>query len=203
MKSPLWSVVFMLLISSVCAGILEFVHLSTRDRVARNEALAMQKEVLAAFGILAPDAGPDQVKSQFESSVRSEDRDGRVRWILKSGDRAGSLAFPIVGMGFWAPIHAIVAVGRDGRTIIGIRFYKQAETPGLGGRISESWFMKQFQGKQLGADTPLRLVKPGEPRGENDVDAITGASQTSRKVQRLLNRQAVQALEEASPEARR
>jgi Na+-transporting NADH:ubiquinone oxidoreductase subunit C len=199
MKSPFWSVVFMLLISSLCAGILEFVHLSTRDRVERNEALALQREVLAAFGLLAPGAAPDQIKSQFESSVDTEENNGRVRWILKTGDRAGSLAFPIEGMGFWATIHAIVAVGRDGRTITGIRFYKHGETPGLGGRISEAWFMKQFQGKRLGADTPLRLVKPGEPRGENDVDAITGATQTSSKVQRLLNQQAVEALTKAGP----
>jgi Na+-transporting NADH:ubiquinone oxidoreductase subunit C len=172
MKQALWSAVFMLLLSCVCAGVLAAIKISTDDRVSQNEKTALQRQVLSAFGL------PDDV-SKFDSQVRTIEN----HWRLT---RTGATAFRISGMGFWAPIHAVVAVDADKTTILGIRFFRHGETPGLGGRISEPWFMRQFEGKRL--DSPIRLVMPGGRKGPNDVDAITGASETSRKVEQLINR---------------
>jgi Na+-transporting NADH:ubiquinone oxidoreductase subunit C len=172
MKKALWSVVFMLLLSCVCAGVLAAIKISTDERVIQNEKAALQREVLAAFGL------PDDV-SKFDSQVRTVGNNWRLT-------RTGATAFRISGMGFWAPIHAVVALDAEKTTILGIRFFRHGETPGLGGRISEPWFMRQFEGKRL--DSPIRLVMPGGSKGENDVDGITGASETTRKVEELINR---------------
>jgi Na+-transporting NADH:ubiquinone oxidoreductase subunit C len=176
MKKALWSAIFMLLLSCVCAGVLAAIKISTDERVIKNERTALQRQILAAFKL------PGEV-STFDSQVRTLTRDGRTRWRMI---RTGATAVLISGMGFWAPIHAVVAVESDGKTIRGIRFYRHGETPGLGGRIGEPWFMQQFEGKRL--DSPIRLVMPGGSKGENDVDAITGAPETSRKVEQLINR---------------
>jgi len=172
MKKTLWSVFFMLLLSCVCAGVLAAIKISTDDLVSLNEKNALQRQVLAAFGL------PDDV-SKFDSQVRTIGN----HWRLA---RTGATAYSISGMGFWAPIHAVVAVDADKTTILGIRFFRHGETPGLGGRISEPWFMRQFEGKRL--DAPIRLVMPGGRKELNDVDAITGATETSRKVEKLINR---------------
>jgi Na+-transporting NADH:ubiquinone oxidoreductase subunit C len=76
-------------------------------------------------------------------------------------------------------------VGFDARLekLTGVDFLKQAETPGLGARIGESWFREQFRGKR----GPFSTVGEGEPAAENQFDAITGATLTSNFVKDLLN----------------
>lgn len=176
MKRALWSAVFMLLLSCVCAGVLAAIKISTDELVTQNEKTALQRQVLSAFGLT------DDI-NEFDSQVETLTRDGQTYWRLI---RTGATAVSISGMGFWAPIHAVVAVDSDKTSILGIRFYRHGETPGLGGRIGEPWFMRQFEGKRL--DSPIRLVMPGGSKGQNDVDGITGASETSRKIEQLINR---------------
>jgi Na+-transporting NADH:ubiquinone oxidoreductase subunit C len=176
MKKALWSAIFMLLLSCVCAGVLAAIKFSTDELVAQNEKTALQRHVLASFGL------PEDVGA-FDSQVQTITDDGRTYWRLI---RTGATAMVVSGMGFWAPIHAVIAVDAGKKTIVGIRFFNQNETPGLGGRISEPWFMRQFEGKRL--DTSIRLVMPGGSKSPNDVDAITGATETSRKVEQLIDK---------------
>ncbi|MFN3284353.1 MAG: FMN-binding protein, partial [Pseudothermotoga sp.] len=61
--------------------------------------------------------------------------------------------------------------------------------PGLGGRIEEEWFKKQFRSERLlnGAIT-LQTGGSGDYDHENGkVDAITGATQTSRALINIIN----------------
>jgi Na+-transporting NADH:ubiquinone oxidoreductase subunit C len=176
MKKALWSAVFMLLLSCVCAGVLAAIKISTDKLVAQNEKTALERHVLTAFGL------PEDA-SAFDSQVQTVVEGGRTYWRLI---RTGATARVVTGMGFWAPINALIAVDADKRTIVGIRFFRHGETPGLGGRINEPRFMRQFEGKRL--DSPIRLVMPGGSKGPNDVDAITGATETSRKVEQLIEK---------------
>ena len=75
-------------------------------------------------------------------------------------------------------------------------FIEQAETPGLGGRITEDAFEQQFkglnaappeQGRQYIYVARERPENRNDPRFGRSVDAITGATQTSMAVERLLN----------------
>ena len=76
----------------------------------------------------------------------------------------------------------------DLRTIYGLSFYKQEETPGLGGEISADGFRDQFQGKVVATDTEIgiRIVRDGAD-ADNEVDAISGATMTCDKVEAMLN----------------
>jgi Na+-transporting NADH:ubiquinone oxidoreductase subunit C len=56
---------------------------------------------------------------------------------------------PINGMGLWDAIYGFLAVKPDGNTVIGISWYDQKETPGLGANISEPQWQSQFPGKHL------------------------------------------------------
>jgi Na+-transporting NADH:ubiquinone oxidoreductase subunit C len=84
----------------------------------------------------------------------------------------------------------VVAVDPQGERIIGIAFTKHQETPGLGGRISEPWFQQQFRGKPIAVPAsggePLRFVYR-KPEGPREVEAITGATQTSSRLDKFLN----------------
>jgi Na+-transporting NADH:ubiquinone oxidoreductase subunit C len=86
----------------------------------------------------------------------------------------------------------MVGVGPEGKEILGIAFYSHSETPGLGGRISEDWFAGQFAGLPLhpiaGDRKIFYLVPAGTGKNPGQLDAITGATGTSRAVEAFLNR---------------
>jgi Na+-transporting NADH:ubiquinone oxidoreductase subunit C len=75
------------------------------------------------------------------------------------------------------------------RTIQGLTFYEQEETPGLGGEIASSKFRGQFKGKLIvGEDgNPGIIISSSGDPAPNKVDAITGATMTCNKVQMILN----------------
>ncbi len=66
-------------------------------------------------------------------------------------------------------------VGVDGaNTILGIDVLSQTETPGLGANVEKEGFLSQFTGRKL---SEVKLVQD-----EGQIDAITGATITSRAV---------------------
>ena len=97
---------------------------------------------------------------------------------------------PFSGPGLWGPIYGVLALEPDLRTIRGIRFFKQEETPGLGGEIGADWFQDQFVGKQIASEADVygfAIVKPGTGEGVNVVDGITGATMTSDRVAVMID----------------
>ena len=105
--------------------------------------------------------------------------------------KSGVSVIPIYGAGLWGPVWGYVAFQPDGRTIAGAYFDHESETPGLGAKIKdEAWFREKFIGKQVafGEETPFRLAKNAEATGAaNAVDAITGATMTSKGLGDALN----------------
>lgn len=92
-----------------------------------------------------------------------------------------------LGYGFnkAADISLFICVGPDLETIKGIEVLDHTETPGLGGRMTEEGFKRQFVGKKL--KPRLSLVRGRETVGPNEVHAITGASYTSKGIERIIN----------------
>ena len=78
-----------------------------------------------------------------------------------------------------------ICVEPDLETLKGIEVLDHSETPGLGGRITEDQFKKQFIGKKL--RPKIFVVKGTGSEGANEVDAITGATNTSRGIESFLN----------------
>lgn len=103
----------------------------------------------------------------------------------------GSSVIPVYGAGLWGPVWGYVALQRDGKTIAGVYFDHESETPGLGAKIKdEPAFREKFIGKTVEwSDAPaFRLEKNAEATGAaNAVDAITGATMTSKGLNEALN----------------
>ena len=99
--------------------------------------------------------------------------------------------FPVYGKGLWGPIWGYVALEDDLNTIYGVTFDHKGETPGLGAEITKDWFQNQFKGKKIfdkkGNFVSVQVVKGGAPANDPyAVDAISGATITSRGVQAML-----------------
>jgi len=101
-------------------------------------------------------------------------------------------ALPIWGVGFWARIDGYLAVSVDLHKSLGIVFVRHSETPGLGGRITERQWREQFAGLDVtDPATPGRVIyiggeSGGATREGRYVDAVTGATGTSRAVETFL-----------------
>ena len=105
--------------------------------------------------------------------------------------KSGVIVIPVYGAGLRGPIWGYIAFEPDCRTIAGAYFDHESETPGLGAKIKdEAWFREKFAGKvvEWGATPAFRLEKNAEATGAaNAVDAITGATMTSKGLNDAMN----------------
>ena len=103
----------------------------------------------------------------------------------------GYTVIPVYGAGLWGPVWGYVAFQPDHTTIAGAYFDHESETPGLGAKIKdEAWFREKFIGKTVafGGETLFNLGKNAEQTGaSNTVDAISGATMTSKGLNEALN----------------
>lgn len=112
--------------------------------------------------------------------VHTEELDIPV-FFTKKNDTVSTLAVEAIGKGgFGGDIKLMVGIDLVGERMIGMEVVSHSETPGLGARIEEITFRKQWQG--LSTDSALALTKDG-----GTIDSISGASTTSGAAVRGTN----------------
>ena len=189
MKEKIWMVALLVIVAFVSAFMLSIINIKTKPIVQRNSEIKLKKSVLDVFLI---DYNIDNVESVFTDNVEIIDENDLLYYKIKSQPAENDssemnrlIAFKINGPGFWGTIDALIALRSDLKTIEGIKFLKHDETPGLGGRIEEEWFCAQFKGKIV--EPKITRVPYNTAKNENEFDAITGATETSRSVEALIN----------------
>lgn len=115
--------------------------------------------------------------------------DGSAYLLMKDG-AIERVILPVQGYGLWSTMYGFASLELDGQyKITGIAFYKHGETPGLGARITDPTWQAQWDGvlpfKNNSPD--IQVVKTGAQKQKGQVDAISGATLTSRGVQNLMN----------------
>ncbi len=185
---PFFAVVYMFVVTAFFSAVLIGFARLTRDRVQANEQLAFEKAVVDVFPTIqaTSNAAIHQIfTEQFEQRAAADDRVFYV--YLQNGEIVG-YAVPVEGKGFWDTIKGIVGIAPDQKTITALAFYEQKETPGLGARIADPDFCDQFIGRKIASgDKPIAIRPVGEPLGENQVHAVTGATQTCVRLEKLVN----------------
>jgi len=94
-------------------------------------------------------------------------------------------ALPYEGNGFQGKIRLMLGVTKKLNSISGLEILEQLETPGLGSKVSEEPFKKQFS--DLNAEPEVDLVKGVPPSKANEIQAITGATISSKSVVKIIN----------------
>ena len=121
------------------------------------------------------------------ASLKRQELYSRVYILRDSQGGLDKVVIPVRGYGLWSTLWGFLALEPDGRTVAGLTFYQHAETPGLGGEVDNPKWKAQFPGKLAYADDwqpSLQLKKGGS--GISEVDALSGASLTSRGINNLL-----------------
>jgi Na+-transporting NADH:ubiquinone oxidoreductase subunit C len=178
MKDKIMMLVFVLVLGTILTGILVAVNWYTTPVINKNAQRELQASILQAFGI--PYTVGEEEKA-FAGSVQTRQAGGKTYYVA---DGAG-VAFPYSGSGLWGPINGIVALNPDLSTLKGVTIIHQEETPGLGSRITEAAYLDQFRGKDF--TSGLKLVPPGKAKGNNEIDAITGATLSPKAFLDILN----------------
>ena len=102
-------------------------------------------------------------------------------------DRLAGWVIKAAGQGYAGAIELLVGLDPGAQKITGLFVLEQKETPGLGNKITSAGWRNQFVGKQT--RPPLEITKgKGREAGTRTVDAITGATISSRAVAGIVNR---------------
>ena len=199
----LYAAVMVLLVGSVLA----LIYMALKPKQDENIANDTRKQILSALHIAAPDES--QVKETYEKYIIQDllvDADGNIvdsaenvafdvqmkanvklsdteRKLpvmkCKMDDGSTKYVLPVYGAGLWGPIWGYIAMNEDGNTI-------------YGANIAEEEFQGLFQDKHLFQDGEFKnvvVLKKGQTatNGAEQVDALTGATITSRGVSDMLD----------------
>jgi len=188
-KKSWYPIVYMFCVTAVFSSVVIGLTRFTSERVEANEKLAFERAVLSVL----PDVEAEtmtrlQIHNKFTETIEEPDESSKGAYTAKKDGQTAAYVLPISGQGFWAPIKGVIGIETDGETITGIAFYEQNETPGLGAEITKAPFKNQFEGKVISSeDEPINFRRPGATLGDNEVHAVTGATQTSNRLERIIN----------------
>ncbi|MBC7191918.1 Na(+)-translocating NADH-quinone reductase subunit C [Marinobacter sp.] len=141
-----------------------------------------------------PELSTDIPADEDRAGIRRRPDVAKV-YILRENGELKKVVLPIHGYGLWSTLYGFISLKGDANTIEGLGFYQHAETPGLGGEVDNPRWKAQWEGKVVyGEDMTepqIRLVKGGVNENtrnrEHKVDALSGATLTSRGVESLVN----------------
>lgn len=180
-----YTVLFSFIVCFAFVFLLSLTHQATREQVQRNQELRQQRAVLRALTI---EYDTDQDVLERFADIEQVERDGlRLFRVTQDGENVYASLFS--GSGLWGTINGAISVNEAVNRIVGIEIIDHNETPGLGGRIDEPEFKNQFRDKPL-VDGRIQVVRDGDTEGrDGQVDAVTGATGTSRSMETIINRQ--------------
>jgi Na+-translocating ferredoxin:NAD+ oxidoreductase subunit G len=177
---------WLVLLLALCFGsALAAVQVQLSDTIAANKLNETLEQVPAL--IWSENSAPEAV--QITPGAMSVSRNGQASsytlyrvaqdnkiagWVVKAG-----------GQGYADKLELLIGTNADVQKITGLFVLEQKETPGLGNKIVEPVWRNQFIGKST--KTPLQVVK-GTGKGPASIDAITGATISSRSVTAIVNK---------------
>lgn len=132
----------------------------------RNELNERRIYILKAAGITGADN--KNAEQLFKQHCTAE-HDGDLPYYIIDNHIT---VVPMRGNGLWGPIWGYIGLSDDLQTVVGAVFDHKSETPGLGAEITTEQYQSQYEGKPL----------------QKKVDAIAGATRTSKGVEEMIDR---------------
>jgi electron transport complex protein RnfG len=173
-------------VSLVCGVLIVGTHITTLARIRHNQELIMRESVehllpglkkQVIYGIQP--SGDLKVLAGVE---------GEGKRFFAGYDGSGNflgVAIEASDRGYADLIAAMYSYSPDKKAVTGFQVIDMRETPGLGNRIgSDDAFAKNFH--DLDATHPITTVKHGAKKNAWEIDAISGATISSRAVGRML-----------------
>jgi len=171
----------------VLGFLLGAVYEITKEPIAAAEKAALDE----AYKVVFADAASFEEDSEFDAAKAAEvlaanySKD-EITAVNKAVDASGNVLGYVINVtsheGSQADISFSVGIQNDG-TLNGYSITSISETPGLGVLVQEEPFYSQFEGK---AEETYTVVKTA-PAADNEIQAVTGATISSRAVTNGVN----------------
>lgn len=209
--TPAWRLIVTLGATALIAGVLVVgAYELTLPRIQENQQRALQaalRQVVPGaasfrqFALGAEGLGPAGTAAGGRVIHAGYDADGRLR----------ALAIEAVARGYQDKLQLLYAYAPDCQCITAIHVLRSTETPGIGDKIStDRSFLENFRAldARLAADgrslaNDIVTVPRGSKVAAWQIDAISGATVTSRAVGRALNDSAQAVLPQVVPRLER
>ena len=164
-------VVVLLSICIVIPLALSVTNAVTKDRIIQLEKQKAQETMKSLI-----DA------DKFEELVFAGETNIKYNKAVKDGNAVGYV-FETTTKGYGGAVSVMTAVNTDG-TVKSVAILDVSnETPGLGQNAQKENFYSQYEGKKI----DIILVKNSADSKNNEVDALTGATITSKAVTEAVN----------------
>jgi electron transport complex protein RnfG len=194
-------IITMGLVASLCGVLIVGAFESTRNAIADNKRIMIER---AVFKVLPGAASVrEYVTTPSGIQVLSADATpsaGALKFYA-AYDQAGLLkgvAAEASGKGYADVVRVLYGYDVKCQCIIGIGVVSMRETPGIGDKIiTDQAFLKNFEALDVRVNTELtalsnavKTVKHGTKQNAWEIDAIAGATITSKAVGRGINESA-------------
>ncbi len=136
-------------------------------------------------------AKDDQTSVAIENDLARIGRRSKIAsvYLVKDNEQIQTIILPIHGKGLFSTLYGFIALKSDKQSIVGLTFYEQGETPGLGGEVDNPRWLALWENKKLldsNGKPALKLVK-SIPKNEFEVDGLSGATMTTVGLQNMLD----------------
>jgi len=172
MKLVIHMLVTLTLIGVVSGGLLSEINKWAAPKIEANRKAETERAIFV-------------VQSDAIKYTKIENVDFEVYEVFDDSSNSLGYALPYEGNGFQGKIRLIVGVNKDLTNLLGLEVLEQVETPGLGTKVTETPFTDQF--KKLLVNPEIAWVKGVKPESPNEIQAITGATISSKAIVRIIN----------------
>jgi len=153
-------------------ALLAGTQLTLKEQIQENQSKALNEAIAEVVPELA---STEELEIDGRRVFKCLGADGSlVGWAVQSS-----------GGGFVDKITLVVGLNSAADAITGLKVIEQVETPGLGNKIAEAWWDDQYDG--MDASRKITVIKGEAKPGENQIEAITGATWSSRFVTDIVN----------------
>ena len=167
-------------ITFIATLLLTLCNYMTKDRIAVLEA----ENAEAAKASIIKDSEFDMLELSDDIINKYKDTCGTIEAFraTKDGEFSG-YCINVRPSGYIGEINMIVGINPD-LSFAGIKIISMSETPGLGAKTAEEAFYGQFaQGKK----GELKLVKNVSQPAQNEINAVSGATISSKAITNAAN----------------
>lgn len=189
-NSAAWRLVFVLTFAGIVSGFLiVMIYQLTLPTITTNKANELKEAVFTVLPQATKMLELSYQHSTLVSEARassSEENQQPIYAGFNDNNELVGYAIPAQGAGFQDTIKILYGYKPESRMIIGMAVLDSRETPGLGDKIyKDKNFVASFSA--LATNTPIRAVKNSNKAKTSEIDAITGATISSKAVVRIIN----------------
>ncbi len=178
-------------IGLIAGALIVLTYQATLPTIQRNKARALERAIFAVVPGAAEHA-PFTVRGDSLAVGEGSPGEQTVHACYGDDGRLVGVAIEAAGQGFQDVVRFLYGYDPERGVVVGLKVLESKETPGLGDKIGKDpAFLANFDSLAAAVESgalahPPELVKHGQKTRPWQVEAITGATISSRAVTRIL-----------------